>query len=40
MIDSQTSGSGQGHFFYGIAGGEGEIRRRQLAQRLRIEGLQ
>ncbi|MNQ99082.1 Thioesterase domain protein [compost metagenome] len=39
MIESQRSGSGQGHFFYGIPGKQGETRRRQLAERLKIEGL-
>ncbi|WP_052451321.1 thioesterase domain-containing protein [Pseudomonas batumici] len=40
MLDSQLSDSGQGHFFYGIAGKEGETRRRELAERLKVEGLQ
>lgn len=39
MMESQLSGSGQGHFFYGVAGEQGEVRRRQLAERLKIEGL-
>lgn len=39
MMESQLSGSGQGHFFYGVAGEQGEVRRRQLAERLKVEGL-
>lgn len=39
MLESQFTDSGRGHFFYGIAGQQGETRRRQLAERLKIEGL-
>ncbi len=39
MLESQFTDSGRGHFFYGISGQQGETRRRQLAERLKIEGL-
>jgi hypothetical protein len=40
MTTTQLSTSGKGHFFYGAAGREGDIRRHQLAERLKNEGLE